>query len=245
VQLTKNLYLFLLATISIAWACTYLVPDFELSFLRFSFISQSFFLEGWSAVFSILCLVGLLNAVNMADGKNGLVTGLSLVWCALLALYVPQHSLPLIFGMFGSLCVVSYFNLKGRLFLGDSGSYALSVLFGLLAIYAYNVNFAYVNADAIALWFLIPVLDCVRLMVWRVVQGRSPFSPDSSHLHHHLDRSMGWRRGLPFYVSLVAVPAILAYLWPAATGLWMGLSVMVYISALLATGRKNTLEQAV
>ena len=233
----------LLFAILVAWTSIYFVPDFELSFLRFSFISQSFFLEGWSGILSVLCLVGLLNAVNMADGKNGLVIGMSLVWCALLALYLPQYSLVLVFGLFTSLFVVFIFNLRGRLFLGDSGSYALSVLFGLLSIYAYNINFAEVNADAIALWFLVPVLDCVRLMVWRVIQGRSPFSPDNSHLHHYLDRSMPWSIGLPFYLLLVAVPAALAYAWPSRTGLWMLLTTIVYVSALVVLGRQKPYER--
>lgn len=233
----------LLFTILVAWTSIYFVPDFELSFLRFSFISQSFFLEGWSGVFSVLCLVGLLNAVNMADGKNGLVIGMSLVWCVLLALYLPQYSWVLVFGLFASLLVAFIFNLRGRIFLGDSGSYALSVLFGLLAIYAYNINFAYVDADAIALWFLVPVLDCVRLMVWRVIQGRSPFSPDSSHLHHYLDRSMPWSFGLPLYLLLVAVPPALAYAWPDRTGLWVLLTFIVYVSSLVLLGRQKPYEQ--
>ena len=233
----------LLFAILVTWTSIYFVPDFELSFLRFSFISQSFFLEGWSGVFSVLCLVGLLNAVNMADGKNGLVIGMSLVWCVLLALYLPQYSWVLVFGLFASLLVAFIFNLRGRIFLGDSGSYALSVLFGLLAIYAYNINFAYANADAIALWFLVPVLDCVRLMVWRVIQGRSPFSPDSSHLHHYLDRSMPWSFGLPLYLLLVAVPPALAYAWPDRTGLWVLLTFIVYVSSLVLLGRQKPYEQ--
>jgi len=223
----------LFATIMIAWASIYFAPDFELSFLRFGFISQSFFLEGWSAVFSILCLVGLLNAVNMADGKNGLVIGMSLVWCGLLALYLPQHSMALIAGLFVALIIAFSFNIKGRLFLGDSGSYAISILFGLLAIYAYNINFAYVNADAIALWFLVPVVDCVRLMVWRVIQGRSPFSPDRSHLHHYLERALSWRLGLPIYLSFIAAPAILAYFLPGWTGMLTLGTIAVYVMLLM------------
>jgi UDP-GlcNAc:undecaprenyl-phosphate GlcNAc-1-phosphate transferase len=233
----------LLFAILVVWTSLRFVPDFELSFLRFSFISQSFFLEGWSGVFSVLCLVGLLNAVNMADGKNGLVIGMSLIWCVLLALYLPQHSMVLIGALTVTLVVVLLFNLRGRLFLGDSGSYALSIMFGLLAIYAYNINFAYVSADAIALWFVIPVIDCVRLMVWRVIQGRSPFSPDSSHLHHYLDRSMPWSFGLPIYLLLVAVPAALAYVWPNWAGLWMLLTIIVYVLTLITLGRQKPYEQ--
>src|SRR3546814_9811233 len=36
------------------------------------------------------------------------------------------------------------------------------------------------------LWLLIPVVDCLRLIVTRVAIGRSPFEPDRDHLHHRL-----------------------------------------------------------
>lgn len=235
----------LLLTVLIAIGSIYFVPDFELSFLRFSFLAQSFFLEGWSGVFSVLCLVGLLNAVNMADGKNGLVTGLSLIWCALLALYLPQHSSLLVMGLFACLSVVFFFNIQGRLFLGDSGSYALSMLFGLLAIYAYNINFAYIDADAIALWFLVPVLDCIRLMVSRVLQGRSPFSPDRAHLHHYLERVVPWRLGLPIYLGAVALPALLAYIFPDMTAVWLSSVVIVYVAFIALISNRKPLALAV
>ena len=41
--------------------------------------------------FTVLCLVGLQNAINMADGMNGLLTGLSIFWTACLLKYAPAH----------------------------------------------------------------------------------------------------------------------------------------------------------
>ena len=56
------------------------VPAFEVEFLLFGFYPKLVVLGGWwPLVFTVLCLVGLQNAVNMADGKNGLVIGLSLL----------------------------------------------------------------------------------------------------------------------------------------------------------------------
>ena len=38
---------------------------------------------------------------------------------------------------------------------------------------------------AAALWFImVPVMDAVAMMLRRMVNGRSPFSPDREHLHH-------------------------------------------------------------
>ena len=47
-------------------------PDFALAFLRFGLEPGMRLLGLASVPFTLLCLVGLLNAVNMADGKNGI-----------------------------------------------------------------------------------------------------------------------------------------------------------------------------
>src|SRR3546814_19361231 len=41
--------------------------------------------------FTLLCLLGFQNAVNMADGTNGLVIGLGLGWVSLLLLHAPPE----------------------------------------------------------------------------------------------------------------------------------------------------------
>ena len=190
-------------------------PEFGLSFLKFGFLNYTFFLEGWSVLLTILCVVGLQNAVNMADGSNGLVIGMSILWSIALMLYAPTVLLPLLLITLVALVVALVFNWKSRLFLGDSGSYALSVYFGFLAIYTYNHSFTSLSAEAVALLFLVPVLDCIRLMVSRVVRGRSPFHADREHMHHYLQDAMPWSLGLGFYLALVGVPSLVVYVFPA------------------------------
>ena len=196
------------------------VPGLELTFLKFSFLTSTIFLGGFGLAFTVLCLVGLQNAVNMADGKNGLVIGLALIWTIGLLYFAPTHVAPVLVAFALGLAIALPFNLGGRLFLGDSGTYAISILVGVLTIYAYNVNFAALPADVVALWFLIPVVDCLRLMVARMIAGRSPFSSDRHHLHHilwsHLPRPMG----LLAYLSLVGVPFALALVRSDLTLIW-------------------------
>ena len=161
-------------------------PDFSLAFLRFSGQQRLWLLDSWGDGFTLLCLLGLLNAVNMADGKNGIVIGMGLIWTVVLAAHAPAAMLPVLAAAGAALAVLWGFNMKGRLFLGDGGSYAISALFGLLAIYAYNHDFEVMRADDVAVMFAIPVFDTIRLMISRVAQRRSPFEGDRDHLHHHL-----------------------------------------------------------
>lgn len=222
------------------------VPDLRVDFLRFAGADQLVLLPPWASVlFTLICLIGLLNAVNMADGKNGIVLTLSLIWTAVLFARNPQPFDPLLFGIAGSLAVMLWFNMKGALFLGDGGSYGISAIFGLLAIYAYNHSFATFDAGQVALLFLVPVLDTVRLMAWRMGQGRSPFSGDRNHLHHYLHARWGWPAGLGIYAALVALPNFLGVMFPVYSLALLGLGAFMYVATLFAATRGGTVRRGV
>jgi UDP-GlcNAc:undecaprenyl-phosphate GlcNAc-1-phosphate transferase len=222
----------LVVSAGIALVAILMFSPFQVQFLRFSFLDLPIFTNGWGLPFTILCLVGLQNAVNMADGKNGLVIGLTFIWTLLLSIYAPPHLLPLLAALMAGLAVAFVFNMRGRLFLGDAGAYALSFSVALTALYIYNVNFVDVPADMVALWFLLPVTDCLRLMITRALSGRSPFSADRQHLHHILLRFMAWDRALVIYLSLVAIPSFLAVWMPNLTLLWGLLSLSAYATVI-------------
>ncbi len=228
----------LILSTAICFAVTVFVPSLNVTFLNFSFLEAPIFLGGLSTtIFTLLCLVGLQNAINMADGKNGLVMGMCMIWSLLLMAYAPAHLLPVLVVLTIGLGVTLFFNLTGRLFLGDSGSYALSIAVGVLAIYVYQVNFVALPADVVALWFLLPVIDCLRLMATRMMQGRSPFTPDRNHFHHMLLGLMRWRWALSTYLSLVAVPGVLALVMPQWTILWAIMALSVYSVIVATQGR--------
>jgi UDP-GlcNAc:undecaprenyl-phosphate GlcNAc-1-phosphate transferase len=222
----------------ICYCLIFAVPSTSVTFLNFSFLESPLFLSNtWAIIFTLLCLVGLQNAVNMADGKNGLVIGMSLIWVMLIMAYAPEHLMPVLVVFAIGLAITLYFNVTGRLFLGDSGSYSLSIAVGVLTIYVYQVNFVSLHADVIALWFLVPILDCLRLMAMRMMQGRSPFTPDRNHLHHMLLGLMRWRWALATYLSLVGGPSLLAYLMPQWTLLWAAMVLSIYSLIVATRGR--------
>ena len=218
-----------------------IAPDFQLSVLRFSWMSSAFVLGGaFGLGFTILCLVGLLNAINLADGKNGIVTGMGIVWTIVLAVHAPPALWPVLLATGAALAVTWGFNMAGKLFLGDGGSYALSALFGLLAILVYNspgagAPAAAMFADDVALLFAIPVFDTFRLMAARVAAGRSPFHADRDHLHHHVYARIGWPRGLGVYLALVALPNAAALAWPGTAIAWLAVSFIGYAVVMAMT----------
>jgi UDP-GlcNAc:undecaprenyl-phosphate GlcNAc-1-phosphate transferase len=191
--------------------------------------------------FTVLCLVGLQNAINMADGMNGLVIGMSIFWTLCLLLYAPSHLFPyLSFLLFGLFILLPY-NLMGYLFLGDSGSYALGVGTGLLMIYVHNDASAGLPTLTVVLWLLIPVLDCLRVMLARVSAASSPLNGDRNHLHHRLSRHWPWPVSVMIYLALATLPGLAAAIWPSITETIMGLSVLGYTSVIWFTRSRERL----
>jgi len=230
-----RLLLSALVCAAVLWA----VPDLQVSFFHFSFVAPALFLENGAALFTVVCLIGLQNAINMADGRNGIVLGLALIWTALLLARAPAALLPMLATLAGALAVTFAANLQGRLFLGDSGTYALAMLFGLVAIHSHNVGFERLHSDTVALMFLVPVADCLRVMFARLARGRSPFTPDRGHLHHLLNDLWPWRVGLPVYLALVGVPVAASAFRPGLA-LPMALAALAcYTLILAAAGRAS------
>jgi UDP-GlcNAc:undecaprenyl-phosphate/decaprenyl-phosphate GlcNAc-1-phosphate transferase len=109
-----------------------------------------------------------------------------------------------------SAMVALVFNLRGKLFTGSSGAYATSMFVGFGAIAAYRLGNGYMAAQVPVYWFWLPVLDCVRLMASRTINGQSPFTPDRDHFHHMLLKRMRPSRALALYLALLAAPGVAA-----------------------------------
>ncbi|MBK5910853.1 hypothetical protein CCR85_05015 [Rhodothalassium salexigens] len=217
-----------------------LLPAFTLTSLRFTFLDTPVVLGAWALPFTLVSVLGLQNAVNMADGKNGLVLGMGLVWTVLLGFFAPGEMVPLLSVLAVAQAVTLVFNLRGKLFLGDAGSYSISVLLGLASIYVYNTSPAGLFADMLVVWFFLPVIDCLRLIGSRVWRRQTPFAPDRTHFHHYLHAfTPRWRYGLALYMTLVSVPSVIVAVYPPATPLLL-VTLLVFYAGLYAYYARRT-----
>lgn len=153
----------------------------------------------WMAVpLTVFAGVGIINAVNMVDGVNGLSSGLCITCSALFGvvfLYIGDIANAILaFTMVASLLpffVHNVFGDKSRMFIGDAGTMIMGILMTWFVIciissggYA-SLIFDDVCIVAMVLAFMsVPVADTLRVMTMRVFKGKSPFSPDKTHLHH-------------------------------------------------------------
>lgn len=183
-------------------------PEFSVTTLNIQGLEFSIQLGALAVPFTVLCLLAFQNAVNMADGRNGLVTSLALIWLATLLSYKPGiFILPLLTLTLGMMLVFAA-NIGGRLFLGDAGTYGLGAIIGLSTIWVHSQNIGLHTID-VAIMFFVPVCDMLRLIILRIAGGRHPFSSDNHHLHHYLDRSIGWMWGRKLYIFASGMPILI------------------------------------
>lgn len=222
-------------------------------FMLFAFFNPAFGIDTFSSPafgisvalgffalpFTALCLLAFTNAVNMTDGRNGLVIGLSLIWCLTLSFYVPADFRVMLYAVMASLLVTGLFNLRGRLFLGDTGTYGLAALVGLTGLYAHGIGSGAggVSSTQLAAIYAIPGLDMFRLIMERAARGASPMAGDHDHLHHRLERHIGWRLGLPVYLALAGAPILIACSAPHMGTPGLIAAIVLYGAAWLVTRR--------
>ena len=155
----------------------------------------------WIAVpLTVFGGVGIINAVNMIDGVNGLSSGMCIVCCLLFGVifFMADDAPNAVLAFVMATALVPFFmhNVFGntsRMFIGDAGTMMMGVLltwFTLSVIHrntdaVFQINGNEVNMIAMALAILsVPVFDTVRVMIWRIRHHKSPFHPDKTHLHH-------------------------------------------------------------
>lgn len=194
-------------------------------------------LGGLSVPFTVFATVGLINAINMIDGADGLagllVAG-ALVMLAAAAAYAGNDTLaPALVIICGAVTGFLAFNLRhpwrprAKLFMGNAGSAFLGLViawtdFSLTQNPGHPVN------PVLALWILpVPVIDTLALMFHRLRGCQSPFIADRNHIHHlMLEAGFG-----PTQAGLVLTGASLC------TGLLAGLAMRADVPnpCLLAT----------
>lgn len=171
-------------------------------------------LKNLSIPFTTLCLLLLLNAVNLSDGINGLTSGLAVIW--LLFLIINSSSYIKIYCIFLLiLLMLNTFNIiRGKYFLGDSGTLTLGALIGLMTILTYNINSKnglLMSVEKMFILFMIPGVDMFRLFIFRIIKRRDPFSRDLDHLHHILLKRFSLNSTLLIYFSIMTLTIGLSY----------------------------------
>jgi UDP-GlcNAc:undecaprenyl-phosphate GlcNAc-1-phosphate transferase len=195
--------------------------------------------EPYSAAFTVLWIVGMINSINFIDGLDGLSTGISLIAAVTLGLIsiaatVAQPFVGLLcFALAGSLLGFLRWNFHpASIFIGTSGVMFVGYTLALLAI----LGSAKV---AVALLVLgVPIIDTFWIIVRRLATGRSPFTPDRGHIHHRLlDLGLSHGQTVLVIYAICLVLAVLSFLLSGSGQIYafLGLAVAFGLGLFLLT----------
>ena len=141
-------------------------------------------------------VIGVVNAINLCDGADGLGAGLVFIavfWIAVMAAASGNAgSLSLSLGILGCIAAFLAFNLRtpwrshAAIFLGDAGSLSLGFVLAWLAVDGAHSS-PQLFPPVTATWLVaIPLSDTIVCMSRRLAKGHNPFRADRTHLHHIL-----------------------------------------------------------
>jgi UDP-N-acetylmuramyl pentapeptide phosphotransferase/UDP-N-acetylglucosamine-1-phosphate transferase len=152
-----------------------------------------------SAPLTVFAVVGMINAINLIDGVDGLSSGFcmiaSIAFGALFIITGNYDMAVLTAITMGSLMPFFFHNVFGdrsKMFIGDGGSLMMGVIMSAYVVEAISTGGPSEALVAGGLGLVpftlavmcVPVFDTVRVMAMRMIRGVSPFKPDKTHLHH-------------------------------------------------------------
>ncbi len=207
--------------------------------LRITFISNPLgagdllFPDAIALGVTIFWTLGMQNSMNFIDGLDGLSGGISLfaaVTLGVIALPTSPLLAALSFTLAGALAGFLRFNFyPASIYMGTSGILAVAYALAVLAL----LGTAKVAAALLILG--VPIIDALFVIVGRIAAGRSPYTPDESHIHRRLlSYGFSHRGSVLVLYALTAALSILALLLTGSATLYAFMGLLVVLGGVVA-----------
>ena len=183
------------------------IPSIRIDF--FDNLLNIFFIK---LLFTLFCILVLINGTNFIDGVNTLVIGyFILVFSNILYLSNLNNfdlDILLVSTCLISLSVIYIFNFFGKMFLGDGGSYLISLVAGVILIKFSNDNYLVSPYYIMALlWY--PAYENLFSIIRKKILKKIPSTPDNEHLHQliflYLNKSFNIDKNLSNLLSGILI----------------------------------------
>lgn len=155
--------------------------------------------QGVAIPLTVFAAVGIINAINLIDGVDGLSSGYCILTSLLFGVmfwYVGDRTMGMLAVVAaGSLMPFFFHNVFGKsskMFIGDGGTLVLGIVMSVFVIRILRHGSMSEVYDAANIGLVpfslavlsVPVFDTLRVMTTRILKRKSPFHPDKTHLHH-------------------------------------------------------------
>ncbi|UOQ66641.1 MraY family glycosyltransferase [Hymenobacter volaticus] len=203
---------------------------------------------GISYAFTFVVIVGITNAINLIDGLDGLAGSIVIIIVSTFGYYFVRYGGPSYSNyVFVSVCLMGgiigflrYNFHRASIFMGDTGSLVCGFIVSVLTIQFVEMGlkvgqpFASSAPSVAAGILFVPLFDTLRVFILRMLEGRSPFSPDKNHLHHRI-LAMGFQQiGTVTVLGLLNLLVILFVINFSTLGNTLLIVILVAFSLLLS-----------
>ena len=160
--------------------------NFSITDLRIDLLNDVLEYKIASVLFTIFCILILMNGTNFLDGINTLVIGYYILVLGIIIVTSSKFDLYInynIFYLLSILIIVFLFNFFNKVYLGDSGSYLIAFLtaFFILDFVSKN-NLVSPYFFCLLLWY--PAFENLFSILRRTFKSINNYLPDNDHLHH-------------------------------------------------------------
>jgi UDP-GlcNAc:undecaprenyl-phosphate/decaprenyl-phosphate GlcNAc-1-phosphate transferase len=209
----------------------------EIKFLG-AILPENYCLPGVVSIpLTVIAIVGVTNAINLADGLDGLAGGillLTFICIGYLAycsekIFIAMMSAAMVGGIFGFLRFNTY---PATLFMGDAGSQLIGFL-GITLSLGLTQDHTPLSPMLPLLLLGFPVLDTLTVMTERMVNGTSPFTADKNHLHHKFMRLGLYHTEAVFLIYVIQAGLVTAAFWFRFYSEWLLLCIYLVFSGVL------------
>jgi UDP-GlcNAc:undecaprenyl-phosphate GlcNAc-1-phosphate transferase len=206
-------------------------------------------LPDWLAIpFTLLVIVGVTNAINLADGLDGLAGGICMLslGCLGYLAFLQDDTLVTLLAVSLSGAILGFLRFNtypAIVFMGDTGSQLIG-----FSVIALAMKLTQGNTPLSQLLPLLiigfPVIDTVLVMAERLANGRPLFVADNNHLHHKLIGIGLFHTEAVLVIYLVqATFVVLAFVFRfysewVILGAFLSIS-LLFLGGLLLTERRN------
>lgn len=206
--------------------------SFIISKLSFTFTDEMIDLSHVSKVFTILCILLFVNALNLFDGMD-LQSGTYIL--IILFFFIFLLRIEIIFILILSCILFLFLNHKKEIFLGDSGTILLGFIISCFSIYSYNNSL--ILSDQIFILMMVPGIDMMRLFSMRILNGKNPFKGDRNHMHHILSKKYGYLKSLIIINSIIIILILSSFFFKVSTLIIIPMYLLLYF--LIIYEKKN------
>lgn len=195
-----------------------------------------------SYALTIFAAVGIINAINLIDGVNGLSSGFCFMSSVLFAIFfhIAGNQVMTTLAISAAGAIVPFFlhNVFGqssRMFIGDGGTLVIGTMMAMFVMSILSTNLGSITLVEGGMGLIpftlavlsIPVFDTLRVMSTRILHRKSPFHPDKTHLHH-MFIDLGFSH-IGTTISILSLNFMIVAAWFASYKLGASIDVQLYI----------------